>query len=55
RHRRRGRHLRDAYLCDQPLCLAAANATAKDLQDGGALYLRSDDEQRTVMSGQVGV
>eukprot|EP00752_Nemacystus_decipiens_P007485 g6687.t1 len=48
-----GRHLKDAYLCGEPSCLAAANATAKDLQEQGALYLRSDDEQRTVMSGQV--
>ncbi|CAN0217812.1 unnamed protein product, partial [Ectocarpus sp. 6 AP-2014] len=48
-----GRHLRDAYLCGNPSCLAAANATAKQLQDSGALYLRSDDEQRTVMSGQI--
>lgn len=49
----RTRHLKDAYLCGEPSCLAAADATAKDLQEKGALYLRSDDYQRTVMSGQV--
>eukprot|EP00903_Cladosiphon_okamuranus_P013039 g12166.t1 len=48
-----GRHLKDAYLCGAPSCLAAADATAKDLQEEGALYLRSDDQQRTVMSGQI--
>lgn len=49
----RTRHLKDAYLCSEPWCLVAADATAKGLQEKGALYLRSDDEQRTVMSGQV--
>ncbi|CAM9356698.1 unnamed protein product [Pylaiella littoralis] len=47
------RHLKAAYLCSEPSCLLAEDATAKDLQDSGALYLRSDDEQRTVMSGQI--
>lgn len=48
------RHLKDAYFCGgAPSCLGSADTTAKDLQDEGALYLRSDDEQRTVMSGQV--
>lgn len=48
----RRRFLREAYVCDGSLCLFANNSI-EELQDSGALYLRSDDSQRTVMSGQV--
>ncbi|CAM9911264.1 unnamed protein product [Choristocarpus tenellus] len=45
-----GLHLRSAYICEGPACLFA-NTSVEEAQ--GALYLRSDDEQRTVMSGQI--
>ncbi|CAN0373963.1 unnamed protein product, partial [Discosporangium mesarthrocarpum] len=44
--------MRDAYICGEPGCLFA-NASIEPLLEQGQVYLRSDDEQRTVMSGQI--
>ncbi|CAM9185661.1 unnamed protein product [Phaeothamnion confervicola] len=48
---RNGRHLRDAYVCSGPQCIFPTPR----LQDipADAIYLRSDDQQRVVMSGQL--
>lgn len=39
-------------MCEDSWCLFADDSAAQ-LQADGSLYLRSDDEQRTIMSGQV--
>ncbi|CAM9297229.1 unnamed protein product [Discosporangium mesarthrocarpum] len=45
-----GRNLREAYICERPSCLFP-NASIESMLDH--IYLRSDDKQRTALSGQV--